>query len=64
MSYQAALAAGDLLARFCATQLARLLPGTDPARVYANARSYGLTAAQLGRLCVTDPATARKHLTA
>ncbi|MEV4861459.1 hypothetical protein [Streptomyces ossamyceticus] len=64
MTYQQALAAGDLLARFCHTQLARFLPGLDPARAYTNARTLGLTAAQLGQLCATDPLTARLRLTA
>ncbi|WP_319052681.1 hypothetical protein [Streptomyces europaeiscabiei] len=64
MTYQEALTADDLLARFCHTQLDRLVPGSNPARTWANARRYGLTAAQLGRLCAQDPDTVRRHLTA
>jgi hypothetical protein len=64
VTYQQALAAGDLLARFCHTQLDRFIPGLDPARAYTNARTLNLTAAQLGRLCATDPLTARLRLAA
>ncbi|MDX2954593.1 hypothetical protein [Streptomyces caniscabiei] len=64
MTYQQALANGDLLARFCHTQLARFLPDLDPARAWNNARNLGLTAGQLGRLCALDPLTARLRLAA
>lgn len=62
MTYPEALAAGDLLARFCATQLARFLPDADPGTVYTNATAYGLTGPQLGHLVTVDPDHARKHL--
>jgi hypothetical protein len=64
VTYPDALAAGDLLARFCHTQLTRFVPGVDPARAYTNAVRLGYTAPQLGQLCATDPLTARLRLTA
>ncbi len=64
MTYQDALTAGDPIARFINSQLDRFTPGLDHARAYLNARRLGYTAAQLGRLCASDPLTARLRLTA
>lgn len=64
MTYQQALAEGDLLARFCDTQLARLVPGLNPDHAWTNARRLGLTPTQLAQLCASDPLTARLRLTA
>lgn len=64
MTYQEALTADDPVARFINTQLDRFTPGLDHARAFTNARRLDLTAAQLGRLCASDPLTARLRLTA
>lgn len=64
MTYQHALDQGDALARFCHTQLARFVPGLDPARAFTNAVRLGYSASDLGRLCASDPLTARLRLAA
>ena len=64
MTYQQALAQGDTLARFCDTQLRRFCPDLDPDRAYINALKLGMSTAQLGRLCASDPLTARLRLAA
>ena len=64
MTYQEALTAGDVLARFCHTQLDRFTPGLNHSRAWTNAQRLGYTAPRLAQLCARDPLTARLLLAA